>query len=279
MKPRKFFFFCLAVLGLFNIPELLLPAVIEDRNVIDDEQLSAVQFKEKGDVKYKAEDYAGALKYYDKAVKTNNDPKNNFYIFRAIAKLSLKDFPGALKDLNNSIMVTPDFAPQYASRGSIKMVLNDFEGAIRDLDKSIEMGNSNATVFAIRGGVRFLHGEKNEGIQDCEKALGMDPKCALANTYLGYIYFEQVDYDRAEENFKKAFGASPNKELKKSICSGLAITYLRKHDLVLAKEYYGKAIALDERYAGRIDELLKDGNIFTPAERKAVDEIIKLMGY
>jgi hypothetical protein len=42
---------------------------------------------------------------------------------------------------------------------------------------------------------------------------------------------------------------------------------------------YKKAIELDKRFAGKIDELIKEGYFYSEPQLKAIKELLKEMGY
>ena len=54
--------------------------------------------------------------------------------------MALKDFKGALIDLNQSVSLKQSNASTFHNRGVAKYYLKDYEGAIIDFTASIEMG-------------------------------------------------------------------------------------------------------------------------------------------
>lgn len=78
-----------------------------DRKAYIDPEKSAVA-REEGNVKFKAGDFAGAVKAYEEAIK--RDPGDaRGYNNRAAAYIKLVAFPEALKDVNKAIEVDPSF--------------------------------------------------------------------------------------------------------------------------------------------------------------------------
>jgi stress-induced-phosphoprotein 1 len=79
----------------------------EDRKAYIDPEQSAVA-REEGNVKFKAGDFAGAVKDYAESIKRDpSDPKG--YNNRAAAYMKLVAFPEALKDVNEAIKVDVKF--------------------------------------------------------------------------------------------------------------------------------------------------------------------------
>ena len=83
----------------------------EDRKAYIDVEKSATA-REDGNVKFKAGDFAGAVKDYTESIK--RDPCDaRGYNNRAAAYMKLVAFPEALKDANEAIKVDPKFGKLY----------------------------------------------------------------------------------------------------------------------------------------------------------------------
>lgn len=83
-----------------------------DRKAYIDPEKSAIA-REEGNVKFKAGDFAGAVKAYEEAIK--RDPGDaRGYNNRAAAYIKLVAFPEALKDVNKAIEVDPSFGVLFA---------------------------------------------------------------------------------------------------------------------------------------------------------------------
>lgn len=79
----------------------------EDRKAYIDVDKAAIA-REDGNVKFKAGDFAGAVKDYTESIK--RDPSDaRSYNNRAAAYMKLVAFPESLKDANEAIKVDPNF--------------------------------------------------------------------------------------------------------------------------------------------------------------------------
>ncbi len=94
--------------------------------------------------------------------------------------------------------------------------------------------------------------EAFEAIDKAEKAL--DPASGLTSDknaftgiylYKGNIYALQKNYDVAMEQYRKVYGIDP---LHKGASLLIASTYIMKDDLISAKEYCMKALAVDPNF-------------------------------
>ena len=110
---------------------------------------SAEFYNKRGNEKYDAEDYKGAIKDYTKAIKINPQYGDAYYN-RGLAKENLKDFEGAISDYTEAIEIYPkgeDAGDAYHGRGYAKEMLKDFEGAIKDYTKATKLIPENADLY------------------------------------------------------------------------------------------------------------------------------------
>ena len=88
-------------------------------------------------------DYTGALSDINIAIK--NDPLfGDAFLFSAIAKRHLKDFFGALADVNKSLMLLPNLPAALLERGIIFNLVGQAESAATDWKKIIEVAPNSA---------------------------------------------------------------------------------------------------------------------------------------
>ena len=102
---------------------------------------SAEFYNKRGNEKYDAEDYKGAISDFSKAIKINPQYGDAYYN-RGLAKENLKDFEGAISDYTEAIEIYPkgeDAGDAYHGRGYAKEMLKDFEGAIKDYTKATKL--------------------------------------------------------------------------------------------------------------------------------------------
>lgn len=98
-----------------------------------------IEYFNKGQKKYDAGDYYGAIYEYTKSIESGD-----FYppslTNRALAKAKIGDLPSAYEDINLVIEIVPKFGATYFYRGLIKLEHSrDYYGAISDFMKAIEL--------------------------------------------------------------------------------------------------------------------------------------------
>jgi len=102
---------------------------------------SAEFYYERGNDKYDAEDYKGAIKDYTKAIKffPKGEDAGDAYHGRGYAKEMLKDFEGALSDYTKATKLIPEDGDLYMDIHYLKISLEDFKGAVSARNKSFEL--------------------------------------------------------------------------------------------------------------------------------------------
>ncbi|KAF8165112.1 chaperone [Crassisporium funariophilum] len=121
---------------LNKLRDLERAKVEEDRIAYIDPEKSAAA-REEGNVKFKAGDFAGAVKDYTESIK--RDPKDaRGYNNRAAAYMKLVAFPEALKDANEAIKTDPKFVKAYIRKSNILFAMRDYTQAIEAIQEATE---------------------------------------------------------------------------------------------------------------------------------------------
>jgi tetratricopeptide (TPR) repeat protein len=118
------------------------------------------------------------------------------------------DIRGAIRDLNQVIIIRPQFANAYLLRGLARFELNDYASALRDFDQCIRFDAHNAYAFANRGIVKQKLEDYKGAIMDYDMALYLDP--TMANTYMNRgIAKEILKYAGFEQDYAMAAKLDP----------------------------------------------------------------------
>jgi tetratricopeptide (TPR) repeat protein len=187
-------------------------------------------FFNSGIAKNNLEQYAEAIKDFDKAIELNpNDAAA--YNNRGLAKKDLRQYAEAIQDYDKAIELNPNAAAYY-NRGIVKNYLGQYAKAIKDFDKAIELNpnyacfynyrsiakenlvielNPNdARAYYNRGFAKHNLKRYAEGIQDYDKAIELNPNYADAYSYRGLAKFNLKQYAEAIEDYDKAIELNPN---------------------------------------------------------------------
>jgi tetratricopeptide (TPR) repeat protein len=117
-------------------------------------------------VKYRAQDYDGAIDLYTRAIvqwkgsaKEYNPEHALALCCRGVAYYRLKNGHGAMADYNRAIEIDPNLAIAYYRRGFLHYVTKNYVSAIADYNRAIEIDPQFALAYSNRGyAYRELYG-------------------------------------------------------------------------------------------------------------------------
>lgn len=188
-----------------------------------EEKLSKKAMKAKayfyrGNDKYDACDYEGAIKDFNKAIDL--DPKfvakfmprllSKAYNLRGCAKLKFKLYKQALKDYNKSIELDPKCVWVYYNRADASRKMGYYEDAIKDYSTIIKAMPNFDFAYYNRGRVKAKLRHYKEAVKDYDKAIGIDPDYFKAYSERGDAYFYLKEYDKAVRDYNNALGIDLN---------------------------------------------------------------------
>lgn len=132
----------------------------------------SIEHLEKGISKHNQQDYKGAIKEYDKAIKAD---KINIvaYFNRGSCHLALKSFKAAMSDFDQAIELDPKYARAYYSRATVYASQEKYVEALPDLDKTIELDPTTQNALTLRGQIRAQSGNTKGGCEDFYQAKSM----------------------------------------------------------------------------------------------------------
>ena len=80
------------------------------------------------------------------------------------------DYETVKKDLDQVLILAPDFVYAYYNRGNVLSMFKDYRGALADYDKAIELNPDFAEAYFNRGLTHIFLGNNKLGIADLSKA-------------------------------------------------------------------------------------------------------------
>ena len=130
-----------------------------------------------GITKHKRQDFKGAIKDYDKAIKEDKSNKDA-YFNRGTCELALNDFKSAMADFDKTIELDPKFVKAYYSRASVFVSQEKYTEALPDLDKTVELDPTTPNALTLRGQIRAQTGNKKGACEDFNQAKQIGDKQA-----------------------------------------------------------------------------------------------------
>lgn len=148
------------------------------------------------------------------------------YFRRAMDRMTLRDYPGAIADLDSLVGRQPDFAPGYLMRAAARYRLREsqqgrvlvnadinalnaeaaltFSSIMADLDSALDHDPRMAAAAYNRGVLLMQMGRMEEALEQFTRAIGIDPNLGPAYFNRGYIRFSQGNSAEATADLSRA---------------------------------------------------------------------------
>lgn len=192
------------------------------------------------------EDYVLSIQYFNQVIKIKPylaDP----YMYRAIAKIQLGDYQGALADADEAIERNP-FVPQaFYVRGFTLRKLGKYSDAARDFSKALEFSPDNLNLLMNRMDALERMEDYKGALADLDKYMKMTPKAYILNYEKGRLQLALKDTLAAEKSFNRFIELDSTNSVG---WSARALLRLQKQDIEGAYADYSKAIRLNSTYSG-----------------------------
>lgn len=146
-------------------------------------------------------DTVAALAAADRAISLNRTLLSP-WILKAQIHADRRDWPLALKDMDEAILLRPDEPDFYVNRAYLRYNDDDFTGAMADYNYALELDKDYEAALFNRALLRLEVRDLLRAVSDFSRVLELDPANfhALYNRGLAYLQLEQ--YGEALEDFK-----------------------------------------------------------------------------
>ena len=169
------------------------------------------------------------------------------YFYRAIAKIQLEDYQGALRDCNAAIERNPFSPGCYYARGYIYRQLNELEKAEEDYTQALIFSPENHTYLLLRADTRAQRKQYKAALDDIDQLLRREPHSASTWSEKGHVCILKGDTLVALEAFEQA---AKYDKTNPAIWSALGVTNLMLNKEDEAYVQLTQAINLGSKWAG-----------------------------
>lgn len=120
------------------------------------------------------EDYVLSIQYFNQVIKLKPYLAEPF-LLRAIAKIQLQDYTGALYDCDAAIERNPFHPGAYYTRGFVYRQMKEYAKAERDFTEALVYSPENKTYMMLRADVLSAQAKWDEALADMDYLLGREP--------------------------------------------------------------------------------------------------------
>ncbi|MBR1878108.1 MAG: tetratricopeptide repeat protein [Paludibacteraceae bacterium] len=192
------------------------------------------------------EDYVLSIQYFNQVIRLKpylSEP----YLYRAIAKIQLEDYQGALRDCNAAIERNP-FAPsEYYTRGYVYRQLGKPELAEQDYSEALRFSPENRTYMLLRADTRASLKRYDEALADLDMMLNREPQSSSLWSERGHVCILSQDTLAALKAFENA---AQYDKFNPAVWSALGVTNLMLNREDEAYVQLTQAINLGSKWAG-----------------------------
>ena len=182
-------------------------------------------------------DFDGALTELDKAIAVSGD-NDSLHMLHAKVEAETNHTKEAFAEINTIIKHNHTYFDAYLLRGIIKAKLGNFEGAILDFDKCTNLNPKSAKAFYNRGLAHAYMDEVKQALKDFTTATDLD--ASYTNAWFQRGYWKEIagDLDGSLADLNKAKELNPN---DKELYVSLAVTNYKLNKKAEACNYLNEA--------------------------------------
>jgi len=114
----------------------------------------------------------------------------------------LKDYQGALEDLNKADVLEPNNAFTLRCRGDVKRMLKDYQGALEDLDKANVLEPNNAFTLIIHAYTNWSLNNYQIALETLEKVHVFEPNNHLILQTQNWLKWMLTEYQPMIESLQ-----------------------------------------------------------------------------
>ena len=190
----------------------------------------------------------------NKEVKRNEEKFTASQLHESgVERYQRDDLDGAIKFFNRAIKTDSLYSAPWSGLGWIHFDRGEYDGSIKCFQKAIELYDLFAPAWNGLGANYNYKGTDErkpeyyrKAIEYCRKAIELDNHYAAPWNNLGYAYDKLGEYDKARECYARGIALDPTDPVP---LSNLGNVYEHMDDSDTAIDYYQKALALDAKYA------------------------------
>jgi len=147
-------------------------------------------------------DYKKALKLIDQSEKIAPDFVE-VYASRAVVLMKMKQLKKAEEVLKKAIELDANHFSAQKNLGYLYLITKREPEAVAPLQKAIEINSSDASSLGFLGEALYQTGKYDDAVEPLKKALKLNPEFFRASYRLGYVYIQLKQYPEALAAFEQ----------------------------------------------------------------------------
>lgn len=175
-------------------PAVIKPLLQRFKNPTID-QADAGSYFNRGITRYDMRNYTGAVDDFTQVIGIR--PNAAAYNCRGVAWAEMGNIADALQDFGHAIRLDARLFAARCNRGALRIEVRDYDGAMRDLEMAIEICPNSAIAYFYMGQALQAMGELRQAVGQFGLAIERQPNLALPYCYRGAVYQKQGNLRQA----------------------------------------------------------------------------------
>jgi choline-sulfatase len=164
----------------------------------------AIRFANTGHLPEAIQEFQGVL--------GENDRNTSARFYLAVCYYRSRRLDDAVKALNATLAISPDYPPAEELLGTISLVKEDFVRARQQFAHLATIDPANFGAHFNLGILAVREGRTEEALRELQAAERADTSSGPAHAALGSLYYARGDWSRAKDELGQALAINPNDE-------------------------------------------------------------------
>jgi tetratricopeptide (TPR) repeat protein len=170
--------------------------------------------------------------------------RGGFLRLRAVIRLAANDVDGALKDMKEALVLSPNDRDDLQLEGDILMKAGRTEDAIAAYKQILAADPSNKFALTSLGYASRTAGRDQDAEKYFQLLAKVDPTLYVPYLALGDLYTSRRDFAKAQDSYSKAFALAPQRT---PVEAGGLNAAIEAHDLALGATWMGRVTPTMEK--------------------------------
>lgn len=182
-------------------------------------------------LKMEIRDYEGAIDDFTMAIKLRKKHSNTWY-YRGLCFWNLKMYIAAMNDYNMAIKLKPNKSDVWCELGRIMQIFSDWKRADEYCSKAIKINRLHFEALILRGYGRLVSGKSDKALLDLNRAFRINSFDAQGRMFRAMAFQSMQRWEEALEDYDISISLEPD-----------ALAYLNRAGVHYDLEQYAEALA------------------------------------
>lgn len=209
----------------------------------------------KGHESFEKRHYTEAIALYDMAIKRKSTAKNqyqvaNVYMARAYSKMHLKKFSHALNDINDALLVKPEYTELYLAASTIHLNNKQYDKSIEFAETGLKLKQEYEELILVMVRAKSEQKKYQEALADIDSLLtSINTKNIEALILKGDIHRKRKEFQKGIDTYTHVINLDAQNILA-FYNRGLCMARLKDFDNALLDIERGMALDTASHYIG-----------------------------